>query len=181
MTNPTVAVFIGISQDGFIARPDGDIDWLTHERYIVPGDDFGYSAFFDTVDTVVMGRTTFEQVLAFGEWHYGETPMIVLSHQPNLVPDHLRHKVTVMAGSPAEVLRHVSERGGKRIYTDGGQVIQQFLRDGLVNELIISRMPVLIGQGIPLFGFLPHDVHLQHIETKSFSTGVVQSRYLVER
>jgi dihydrofolate reductase len=175
------SVYIGISLDGFIARPNGDIDWLTHERYAIPGDDFGYQAFFDSVDALLMGRATFEKVLTFGEWPYANKRVFVLSHNPNLIPAHLTDRAEVVAGSPADVLHYVATRGIRRVYLDGGQVIQQFLREGLVDELIITRLPVLIGQGLPLFGPLSDDIQLQHVETRTFSTGLVQSRYRVER
>lgn len=181
MTHPHVSVYIGLSLDGFIARPNGDIDWLTHERYVVPGDDFGYQAFFDTVDALLMGRATFEKVLTFGEWPYVGKRVFVLSHNPNLIPNDLADRAEVVAGTPAEVLRHVVEQGVRHVYLDGGQVIQQFLHDGLVDELTLTRLPVLIGQGLPLFGPLPHDMQLRHLETRTFATGLVQSRYAVER
>ena len=181
MTPPYISVYIGLSLDGFIARPNGDIDWLTHERYVVPGEDMGYQAFFDTVDALVMGRATFEKVLTFGEWPYADKRVFVLSHNPNLIPDKLADRAEVVSGSPAGVLRYVAEQGVRHIYLDGGQVIQQFLRDGLVNELTLTRLPVLIGQGLPLFGPLPQDFHLRHIETRTFTTGLVQSRYAVVR
>lgn len=179
MENPRVSVYIGISQDGFIARPNGDIDWLTDSRYTIEGEDFGYQAFMDTVDVLVMGRLTFEKVATFDEWPYGNKPVLVLSQSKPEVPESIRDRVKVLYLPPAQLLEYTGEQGLQHIYLDGGQTIQRFLQAGLVNELTLTRLPVLIGQGIPLFGPLAADVQLQHIDTQFFSNGFVQSRFAV--
>ena len=167
-------VFVGASVDGFIARPDGGLDWLPTDDV-----DHGYREFLATVDALVIGRGTFETVLGFDEWPYGQKPVIVLSSGTlNLTPVHGR-PVEQMHGEPAEVVARLEARGIGHIYVDGGLTIQRFLRAGLIQRMIITRVPVLIGQGIPLFGELDADVRLRHVRTRDFSNGLVQSEYLV--
>jgi dihydrofolate reductase len=177
-TKLRVSVFIATSLDGFIARPDGDIDWLHEVEDIGGGDDAGYAAFFDTIDVLVMGRGSFEKVLEFDGWPYPK-PVIVLSKSLKDVPDNLRDKVKIDASAPQELLEKLSQDGIKRIYLDGGKVIQSFLREGLVDDMIITTIPILIGKGIPLFGDLEKDIKLRHVETKTWHNGFVQSKYEV--
>jgi dihydrofolate reductase len=180
-STPKVSVYIATSLDGFIARPDGDIDWLTRPEDRIEGEDFGYKAFMDTVDVLVMGRNTYEKVLSFGgEWPYAGKHMVVLSSGNPIVPDALTKEVEVRQMTPAEVLQYLGERGFQHIYLDGGKTIQAFLREGLVQEMTLTRIPVLIGQGIPLFGETGHDIVLKHLETIPFVNGFVQSKYAVQ-
>ena len=169
------SVFIATSLDGFIAREDGALDWL-------PGDDVedhGYHEFMASVDALVFGRKTFETVLSFGTWPYGEKPVIVLSSTPSriAVPDGA--VCEAMAGTPEEILARLAERGMRDLYIDGGVTIQRFLSAGLIHRLIVTRIPVLLGAGIPLFGSLPHDVRLKHVATRSYPSGLVQSEYAI--
>ncbi|AQG78329.1 dihydrofolate reductase family protein [Spirosoma montaniterrae] len=180
MPRPKTSVYIATSLDGFIARPDGTLDWLMDERYTIPGEDFGYQLFMDSVDTLVMGRNTYETVLGFDEWPYAGKRVVVLSSGTPAVPDKLRNDVMVLSLPPAGVLDYIAQQGGQHVYIDGGQTIQRFLRDKCIDDLIITRMPVLIGEGIPLFGALAEDVLLSHLETKAFVNGAVQSRYACE-
>lgn len=175
------SVFIATSLDGFIARLDGTIDWLGSdaESGSFEGEDYGYKAFFDTVDALVMGRNTFEKVITFEEWPYGPKPVIVLSHQPVPLPGSLAETVEVMSGSPAEVVERLAQRGWEHLYLDGGKTIQGFLKAGLVQEMIITRLPILIGSGLPLFGGTDRDIKLRHVRTQSFADGFVQSHYAV--
>jgi len=172
------SVFVGLSLDGFIARPNGDLDWLMGEG---GGDsaEYGYNEFIADIDAIVMGRRTFEKVLAFDKWYYGNKRVVVLSHQPiDLSVAQARGGVVErMAGPPPEIVSKLADSGAKRLYVDGGVTIQEFLRAGLIHRLIISRLPVLIGEGIPLFGSLPHDIRLSHIATRTYSGGMVQSEY----
>ena len=172
------SVFVGVSLDGFIARPNGDLDWLMGEG---GGDsaEHGYNEFIAGIDAIVMGRRTFEKVLSFDKWYYGSKRVVVLSHQPlDLSVAQARGGVVEgMAGSPAEVVSTLAASGAHRLYVDGGITIQQFLRAGLIHRLIISRLPVLIGDGIPLFGSLPYDIRLSHIATRTYPGGMVQSEY----
>lgn len=172
-------VYIATSVDGFIAREDGGIDWLPGEDEAEGGEDYGYQEFIDSVDAIVMGRNTFELALSFGPWPYGEMPVIVLSSRQVDVPDAMARTVESMSATPQEVVRRLSERGFEHLYVDGGKTIQGFLHEGLIQRLIVMKVPVLIGAGIPLFGPLPHDVRLRHLETRQFENGLVQSEYEV--
>ncbi|WP_243324386.1 dihydrofolate reductase family protein [Geothrix sp. SG200] len=173
----TVSVFVGTSVDGFIARPNHDLDWLPEGG----GEDHGFGAFLAGIDAVVMGRKTFKKVLTFDPWPYGSKRVVVLSGQPLKLPSAIGRVVEQMAGPPAEIVARLAERGATNLYVDGGITIQRFLRAGLVDRLIITRVPVLIGEGIPLFSTLPHDLHLRHVATRSFPSGLVQSEYQVLR
>ena len=170
------SVFIAASLDGFIARADGDIDWLggTEE-----GADHGYETFMKTVDILVMGRNTFEKVLSFGgAWPY-EKPVAVLTHRSLEIPDKLTSRVEVMSGTPTDIVAQLAKRGAQHLYVDGGKTIQAFLFAGIVQRLIITRIPILLGDGIPLFGPLVSDIQLRHIATHTFDGGLVQSEYEV--
>ena len=175
---PECAIFVGVSLDGFIARPNGDLDWLMGEG---GGDsaEYGYNEFIADIDVIVMGRKTFEKVLTFDKWYYGKKRVVVLTNHPiDLSVAQARGGlVEVMAGSPTEIVFKLAASGARRLYVDGGITVQQFLRAGLIHRLIISRLPVLIGEGIPLFGSLPRDIRLNHIATRTYPGGMVQSEY----
>jgi dihydrofolate reductase len=168
------SVFVGTSLDGFIARANGDFDFLESGG----GEPHGYDEFMATVDALVIGRKTFETVLAFEQWPYGEKPVFVLSTRP-LAPAPPGAVVEHMSGEPAEIWAQLTARGLQHIYVDGGITIQRFLRAGLIERLIVTRVPVLIGQGIPLFGALPQDVLLRHVATRQYAGGLVQSEYVI--
>ena len=170
-----VSVFVGASVDGFIARPSGDLDWLPEGG----GEPHGYHEFIATVDAIVIGRKTFEKVLTLGPWFYGDKRVVVLSTGPVDLSQAKGAVIEHMAGPPAEIVSQLAARGAHHLYVDGGVTIQRFLRAGLVNRLIITRVPVLIGDGIPLFGSLPHDVRLHHVATRDFPSGLIQSEYHV--
>jgi dihydrofolate reductase len=167
-----VSVFIGISLDGFIARRNGDLDFLPEQP-----EPHGYDEFMATVDALVMGRGTFEKVLTFGSWPFGAKRVVVLSSRPLDLPKANGAVVEQMAGAPAEIVSKLAATGAHRLYIDGGITIQRFLRAGLIQRLIITRVPVLIGDGIPLFGALPGDIRLRHVATRSYPSGLVQSEY----
>ena len=170
------SIFIAISLDGFIARNNGELDWL-EGLPTVDGEDYGFEKFMNSVDTLVMGRNTFDMVSSFGEWPYGKKSVVVLTSRSINIPDSIAMYVEAMACSPAELVANLSQRKAKHIYVDGGKTIQGFLEAGLIQHLIISRIPILIGEGIPLFGPLKHDITLQHIETRVFPNGLEQSEY----
>ena len=166
--------YIGTSLDGFIARKDGEIDWLIHfdDQEI----NQSYSEFIKDIDAIVIGRGTYEKVLTFPTWFY-QQKVFVLSSQIKQIPESLKEKVTVLSMQPKELLLHLSNKGYSKIYLDGGKVIQSFLNEDLLDELIITRVPVLIGNGISLFGWLDRDISFKHIETYIFSNGLVKSHY----
>jgi dihydrofolate reductase len=168
------SVFIGTSVDGFIARTNGELDFLPPGG----GEPHGYEEFMDTVDALVIGRKTFETVLAFDTWPYGAKPVFVLSTR-QLAHAPVGAVVEHMSGDPAEIASRLDARGIRHVYVDGGVTIQRFLRAGLIQRLIITRVPVLIGDGVPLFGTLPHDIQLRHIATRHYPSGLVQSEYHV--
>src|SRR6202008_4993132 len=159
----TVSVFIGASVDGFIARPNGALDFLPADG----GEPHGYDEFMASVDALVIGRKTFEAVLAFPSWPYGEKRVVVLSSRALDFSGVRGGVVEQMAGAPAEIVAKLAARGVRHIYVDGGITIQGFLRAGLVQRLTITRVPVLIGEGIPLFGSLPRDIRLRHVATQA--------------
>ncbi|HTC47984.1 MAG TPA: dihydrofolate reductase family protein [Candidatus Aquilonibacter sp.] len=167
------SVFIGTSLDGFIARPDGSLDFLPADG----GEPHGYNEFFASVDALVIGRGTFETVLAFETWPYGKKPVVVLSSRPIDLAQVRGGIVEQMAGDPSEIVAKLAARGVQHIYVDGGVTIQRFLRAGLIQRLTITRVPVLIGEGIPLFGSLPHDLRLHHVATQHYKSGLVKSEY----
>lgn len=176
MTPPIRAsVFVGTSLDGFLARPNGEFDFLPAGG----GEEHGYTAFMATVDTIVIGRNTYDQVLTFGEWPYGNKPVIVLSTRPIDLPAAPGAVVERMTGSPPDIVARLAARGAKHLYVDGGITIQRFLQAGLIQRLVITRVPVLIGTGIPLFGALPRDMKLHHVATRQYRSGLVQSEYIV--
>ena len=171
----TVSVFIGASVDGFIARPNGDLDFLPEGG----GEPHGYNEFIASVDAIVIGRKTFEKVLTFGAWPYGNKRVVVLSSHPVDPSAAVGGVVERMAGSPAEIVSQLAASGAHHLYVDGGITIQGFLRAGLIQRLIITRVPVLIGDGIPLFGTLSQDVRLRHVATRHYASGLVQSEYQI--
>jgi dihydrofolate reductase len=168
------SVFVGTSLDGFIARADGSFDFLPPGA----GEPHGYEEFIATVDALVIGRKTFETVLGFDEWAYGKKPVFVLSsHAIAAAPPGA--VVERMSGAPTDIASQLETRGIQHIYVDGGITIQRFLQAGLIHRLIITRVPVLIGTGIPLFGPLQRDISLTHVATRHFASGLVQSEYAV--
>jgi len=172
------SVFVGTSVDGFIARPNGDLDFLPPGG----GEPHGYDEFIATVDAIVIGRKTFETVMAFDSWPYGEKRVVVLSSRPVDLSEAVARGGVVeqMGGPPGEIVSRLDATGARHLYVDGGITIQGFLRAGLVQRLIITRVPVLIGDGIPLFGSLPGDIRLRHVMTRHYPSGLVQSEYQVE-
>ncbi|ARU04612.1 deaminase [Comamonas serinivorans] len=172
----TAHVFIATSLDGFIARPDGDIDWLL--EHDDPAEDHGYDAFIADKDAIVMGRGTFEKVATLSPWPYA-LPVLVLSAQlaGTAAPASLAGQVSFSNSSPREALAQLAREGARRVYVDGGQVVQSFLREGLLTDLVITTVPVLIGAGRPLFGELAKDTELTLVASRSFPSGLVQSTY----
>jgi dihydrofolate reductase len=172
------SVFCGISLDGFIARKDHSIDWL--EKIPFPkGEDGGYKKFIKTVDVLIMGRKTYEKVLTFGFWPY-KKPIIVLSKKRIKFPKHIT-KVSHSSQSPQALLRRLSKEGYKHAYVDGGITIQRFMRQGLIDEMTLTVLPVLLGEGIPLFGALSKDQWLSLKTVRKIGKGFVQFKYKKKR
>jgi dihydrofolate reductase len=174
------SVFCGVSVDGFLARPDDTFDFLLAGEQ----EPHGFQEFLASVDVVVMGRRTFEVVAKLGHLDlYGDKPMIVLSGRPLEWPAQGTAQGTARieqrSGEPREVAKQLEMRGFRHAYLDGGLTIQRFLAAGCVSRLVITRVPVLIGSGIPLFGPVPRDIELRHVATCSYPGGLVQSEYEV--
>lgn len=179
--NIKCSVFIATSLDGFIARKDGAIDWLVGNEQAASGEDYGYKAFFDSIDTLVMGRNSYELALTFPEWPYANKQVVVLSSGTPPIPAQLATSVTIMSGTPAEVVQRLYEKNVRHLYIDGGKTIQGFLDAGLIHEMTITQIPILIGEGLPLFGKVNQDIPLEHIQTRAYKNGFVQSQYRIIR
>lgn len=173
----TASVFVGASVDGFIARADGGLDWLPAGG----GEPHGYDEFMASVDAIVIGRNTFEIVLGFDPWPYGDKRVVVLSSRPLDLSAVRGGRVEQRAGDPATIIADLAADGAANLYIDGGITIQRFLRAGVIERLIVTRVPVLIGEGIPLFGSLDRDIRLSHVATRSYPSGLVQSDYRIGR
>jgi dihydrofolate reductase len=167
------SVFIATSLDGYIARLDGGLDWLPTDC----GEPHGYDEFMATIDAIVIGRKTFEIVLGFGGWPYGKKPVVVLSASMSELKAPDGAVCQLMSGPPPDILARLRDRDWKHLYIDGGVTIQRFLQAGLIQRLIITRIPVLLGSGIPLFGLLSQDIRLKHVATRAYPSGMVQSEY----
>lgn len=191
MQRAKCSVFIATSLDGFISRTDGSIDWLNKANKLMPpGEDCGYAQFMSTVDTLVMGRNTFDQVRTFDPWPYGLTPVVVLTSHPldMALPSLVTDTVSASSDPPEAVVERLTAEGKRHLYVDGGRTVQSFLAAGLVDELIITTIPVLLGAGRPLFANVGSsggggggDVELAHVATLAFDFGFVQSKYRVKR
>jgi len=173
-------VYIATSLDGYIADKKGGLDWLQS----IPnpdGLDFGMANFMSSIDAIVMGRITFETVLGFGiDWPYNK-PVFVLSRILESVPEELSDRVEIISGPLPEITQSLNQRGYQNLYIDGGKTVRNFLREGLIDELIISTIPVILGGGIPLFGELNSMIELEHVKTEVFLKEIVQSHYRVNK
>lgn len=172
-----VAVYIAASVDGFIAKKDGDVAWLHDARYAIEGEDFGYTQFMADVDCIVMGRNTYEKVLEFDAWPFAGKRVVVLSHSLKSIS---QAGAELSFEYPKVLLQRLAAEGVKKVYVDGGKTIQSFLHDGLVHEITVTRIPILLGSGLPLFGQMDASVHLQHLRTQAFTNGFVQSTYFTQ-
>ena len=188
-------VYIAVSLDGFIARTDGSLDWLEGSAGDEVGpdqlarreddadEDYGFGEVMASIDTMVMGRATYEFVASTGEWPYEGKRVVVLSStlSDGDVPEHLDGKVEFLSMEPRELGAKLASESAQAVYVDGGVTIQRFIRAGMITELILTRVPILLGSGIPLFGELERDVRLKYRQTRSFANGMVQSRYTVDQ
>ncbi|MCP4611366.1 MAG: dihydrofolate reductase [Planctomycetes bacterium] len=168
-------VYIATSLDGFIATKDGGVDWLME----VPNpekSDYGFFEFMNSVDAIVMGRNTFEKVLSFYEWPYNKI-VFVLSNSLTDIPEKLKGKVEIIKGELEAVINELKTRGYNNLYIDGGKVIQSFLNEDLIDDMIITRVPILLGDGIPLFDNLKQNLKFRHIKTEIFNNTLVKSCY----
>lgn len=168
-----LSVFCGVSVDGFLARLNNTVDFLDAGGQ----EPHGVEEFYASVDVIVFGRKTYEFVESYGQWLYGKKPVVVLSSHPLDFSWIKNGMVEQMSSEPAQIVARLEARGFKHAYIDGGLTIQRFLAAGLINRLVVTRVPVLIGEGIPLFGPVPHDIPLRHVATRTYKSGLVQSEY----
>lgn len=169
-------VYIATSLDGYIARKDGNLDWLME----IPNpekSDFGFSDFMQRIDGIIMGRNTFDLVLKFGQWPYTK-PVFVLSKTMKDIPVGLMDKAELIQGELNTIIEVLKNKGFENLYIDGGKTIQSFLKQDLIDELIITRIPIILGSGIPLFEEMDSELNLEHVETEILSNALVKSRYL---
>lgn len=173
-------VYIARSLDGYIADKQGGLDWL-HSIPNPDNNDMGYTAFMSKIDALVMGRTTFETVCGFDcEWPY-PVPVFVLSNSMKTIPESHKGKAFLVKGPLKEVLEEIHQKGHHRIYIDGGRTIQSFLKEDLVDDLILSTIPILLGGGSSLFGDLPSPLMFEHVSTKVLLDHIVQTHYTRKR
>lgn len=168
--------FIASSLDGFIARSDGSIDWLTSNEYTLENNDLGYSSFMQGIDCIVMGRTTFETVLSFESYPFASVPVYVLTRNPEYKFES-DYPIFIFHGKLNDLTSHLEKNKFKAAYVDGGLVIQSFIKEQMLNEIIVTKIPVLLGSGLSLFGYLAQEQKLEHIQTSTFANGFVQSEY----
>ena len=157
------SVYIATTLDGFIARKNGGLDWLPGSDGSTGSEDYGYKLFLDSVDTLVMGRNTYELALSFTEWPYRGKNVVVLSSGFPKTRKNLANGAEGTSTSPRELVLQLAAAGSSHVSVDGGKTIQWFLQAGLINEMTITAIPILIGEGIPLFGNLDHDIKLRHV------------------
>ncbi len=175
------SVFIATSLDGFIARADGALDWLDAANATVPhGEDCGYGSFMESIDLLIMGRKTFEQVLTFDQWPYGSKKVLVLGRHKIPIPKALTPTVSHSDESPKQIQHRLSAENISHIYIDGGNTIQRFFATGIITDITITIIPVVLGCGISLFGSVDKDILLELISTKTYDFGFVQLYYKVK-
>lgn len=175
----TTYVYIAVSLDNYIAGPGGALDWLNE----IPNptqSDFGFAEFLRGIDAVVMGRKTFETMLGFDTWPYS-IPVFVFSRSLNALPGNTDGKAELIRGQPIEVMHVLGARGFHNLYVDGGRTIQGFLEADLIDELIITRVPILLGGGVPLFGSLQREMKFRLVSTEPLNETLVKSHYVRDR
>lgn len=180
------SVYIATSADGYIATPDGGVDWLHtagNPEADMRGNDMGFDAFIRSVDCMVMGRKCMEMIAGMNltpeQWLYGDMPIFVLSHSVKEPPENLRGKVKIHPGSIQALLEKLENQGYQHAYIDGGATITSFLNLKLIDEMIITKAPLLLGEGIPLFGKIDTPIKLENAEASAFANNFIQIRYCV--
>ena len=169
------SAYLGMSLDGFIAGPNDELDWLEQVDKL-EGEDFGYAEFMESVDALIMGRRTYQTVADLGVgWPYA-LPVVVMSSRVIEVPDEVA-QCEVSSNTPAAMISEAEDRGWSKLYIDGGQLVSSFLNEGLLDELIVSVLPVALGSGISAFAGLVGNHWLNHESTKTIDNGMVQLRY----
>lgn len=170
-------VFIATSIDGLIADKEGKVDWL-HDIPNPEGEDMGFVDMMNSIDAIVMGRVTYETVLGFGiDWPYSK-PVYVLSTTLNSVPEVLQGKVFLIRGELESVLKEIHSNGHFKLYIDGGNTIHSFLKKDLIDEMIITQIPLVLGGGVPLFKELALPKKFKGVDSKVYLGQVIQNRFV---
>ena len=172
------SVFIATSLDGYIARKDGSIDWLESVEPL-EGEDYGYRAFMDGVDTIAVGRNTFDTIARFPSWPYEDKRVVVLTSRPLALPAYAPAGLVTSADDVQMLYSRLEREGACRVYVDGGRTIQQFLSAGWIDDMTITVLPILLGGGIPLFGSMGVEQRLRLVSFREYSNGFLQARYAV--
>lgn len=178
------SVYIATTVDGYIAEPDGGVKFLDAFMESTDEGDMGFADFLGSVDVIVMGKKSFQKVISFGMemWAYGETPVVIWSRSDELkIPEALKRTVSCSNKSPTDLFQELEQQGKRHAYVDGGFTVQSFLKHGLIDQLILTRVPLILGDGIPLFSTSERQIQLIHEKTESFSNGLVQSKYRVSK
>lgn len=175
-------VYCAMSLDGFIAEKDGGVEFLDSAGAPPDGEDYGWSAFFGPIDALVMGRNTYDVLIGFGgEWPYGDKKIVVLTTRDIEIADAVKDRVSTFSGAPDEVMAHLKLMNCQTLYIDGGKVVQDFLRAGLIDEMILTVVPILLGEGIELFSDLPEYIHLDAVSTRRIDNGLIQLHYQLKK
>lgn len=180
------SVYIATSVDGFIARPNGAVDWL-HTAGNLEADmgteDMGFKSFMDSVDCMIMGRKCMEMISSMNltpeQWFYGDMKIIVLSDTVKEAPDNLKGKVEMFSGNIGHLIHSLEKEGYQHAYIDGGKTIQSFIDLKLIDEITLTRIPILLGEGIPLFGKTFADIKLEKAKACDYVNDFVQVKYAV--
>jgi len=181
------SVYIATSADGYIATLDGGVDWLhtagSTEADMGANQDMGFGSFIGSVDCMIMGRKCMEMISSMNltpeKWPYGNVHIVVLSHSIKEPPKNLSDKVEMFSGEIHDLVRKLENKGFKHAYIDGGSTITSFLNLKLINEMTITKAPVLLGEGIPLFGKIDDYIKLEKSEATVFPNDFIQIKYSV--
>ncbi len=168
-----VILYIAASLDGYIAKADGSVDWLA----IVNDEetDYGYADFYAGVDAIAMGSRTYEQVLDFEEWPYPDKRVFVFTRR---MLEPLAHDVTFTSQSPVDFVRGLDSAGLRTLWlAGGGDLVASFMEHRLIDEYIISVIPIVLGDGIPLFKSPLPEHRLELLESTDYSSGLIQLHY----
>ena len=172
-----VMVFVAQSIDGYIAKKDGDIQWLNDLSEKAAGEDQGFESIMELSDYLIMGRKSFEKVLSFDFWPYEGQKVIVLSKSLKELPETIKETTEIYAGDIENLYERLKNEGCQALYIDGAQTIQSFLHKELVTDMTITTVPILLGEGISLFGWMSESKEVDHEYTKAFPSGMVQTKY----
>ena len=173
----TLLAYIAISLDGYIADNDGKVDWLNE----IPNpeqSDYGFADFIESIDAIVMGANTFRVVQSFGVWPY-QKPVFVVSNSIQTIPDGYENRISLVRGNLSQILKELQQSGYNRLYVDGGSLIKNCLTSRILDELILTHIPILLGDGIPLFPTSSHPIQLEHQKTDVVGIGLVKSHYRI--